>query len=92
MKKVYENKSNSLILALGKTGNGHVLVSKSGKNTIEWTETESRSINIIEFKLSEPTILTHPEHAPIVLQPGVYSRTIQLEFNPFTNTVGYIFD
>lgn len=89
---MYENKDNKLALAMGRTGNGHVLTTISGKKTIEWTETEDRGINSVEFSLSEPAILLHPEHAPIVLQPGVYTRTLQVEFNPFDRSVGYIFD
>jgi hypothetical protein len=92
MKKVYENKDSKLTLSIGKTGNGHVLTSMNGKESIHWTETEFRGFNSIEFKLDSKCILIHPEHAPIVLEPGVYTRTIQLEFNPFDNTVGYIFD
>lgn len=92
MKKLYENQDSKLALAFGRTGNGHVLTSISGKKTIEWTETVDRQMNTVEFKLTERAILLHPEHAPIVLEPGVYTRTLQVEFNPFDNSVGYIFD
>lgn len=89
---MYQNKDNKLALAMGRTGNGHVLTTISGKKTIEWTEVDDRQTNTVEFKLTEPAILEHPEHAPIVLQPGVYTRTLQVEFNPFDRSVGYIFD
>lgn len=92
MKKLYENQDSKLALAMGRTGNGHVLTTISGKNTIEWTETQDRNFSYVEFKLSEPAILLHPEHAPIVLEPGVYTRTLQVEFNPFDRSIGYIFD
>lgn len=92
MNKLYENQDSKLALALGRTGNGHVLTTISGKKTIAWTETVDRQMNTVEFKLIEPAILLHPEHAPIVLEPGVYTRTLQVEFNPFDNSVGYIFD
>jgi len=92
MEKRYENIDNKLALAMGRTGNGHVLTSMSGKKTIEWTETQGRNISTVEFRLTERAILMHPEHSPIVLEPGVYTRTLQVEFNPFDQTVGYIFD
>lgn len=92
MIKVYEKKDNKLALALGRTGNGHVLTTMNGKKTIEWTETVDGNTSSVEFRLSEPAILLHPEHAPIVLGPGVYTRTLQVEFNPFDRTVGNIFD
>lgn len=92
MSKTYENKTNTLVLNIGRTDNSHILHTKSGNSTIEWTETTERNTSIIEFKLTEVAILTHPEHAPIALKPGTYSRTIQVEFNPFNDTIGYIFD
>jgi len=92
MEREYENIDNKLALAMGRTGNGHVLTTMSGKRTIEWTETKGRNISTVEFRLTEPAILLHPEHAPIVLDAGVYTRTLQVEFNPFDQTVGYIFD
>lgn len=92
MEKHYENIDNKLALAMGRTGNGHVLATMSGKKTIEWTESQHRSMNTVEFRLTEKAILLHPEHAPIVLEPGVYTRTLQVEFNPFDQSVGYIFD
>lgn len=92
MEKEYEHQDSKLALALGRTGNGHVLTSISGKKSIEWTERQVREINLVQFRLSERAILIHPEHAPIVLEPGVYTRTLQVEFNPFDRTVGYIFD
>lgn len=92
MKKLYENQDNKLALAMGRTGNGHVLRSISGKKTIEWTETADRQMNTVEFRLTEPAILEHPEHSSIMLEPGVYTRTLQVEFNPFDRSVSYIFD
>jgi len=92
MVKEYEHIDNKLALALGRTGNGHVLTTMNGKKTIEYTETVIDNVNAVEFRLSEPAILLHPEHAPIVLGPGTYTRTLQVEFNPFDRTVGYIFD
>lgn len=92
MEKEYEHQDSKLALALGRTGNGHVLTSISGKKSIEWTERQMRETNLVQFRLSERAILQHPEHAPIVLEPGVYTRTLQVEFNPFDRTVGYIFD
>jgi hypothetical protein len=64
-----------------------------------------KSMAIFEFKkLSEDgqkiklevgakgAVITHDEHAKVILNEGVYYKTNQMEFDPFNNTVSYIFD
>ena len=46
----------------------------------------------IELIVKHETVITHDEHATIVLEPGTYTKTNQMEFDPFNNTVSYIFD
>jgi hypothetical protein len=47
---------------------------------------------IIKFTVESTAVITHDEHDKIVLEKGTYYKTNQMEFNPFTNTVSYIFD
>lgn len=64
-----------------------------------------KSLGIFEYKkLSEDgqqiklnvgnvgAVVTHDEHAKVILNEGVYYKTNQMEFDPFFNTVSYIFD
>jgi len=46
----------------------------------------------IELIVKHTTTITHDEHDEMVLEPGTYSKTNQMEFDPFNNTVSYIFD
>ena len=41
---------------------------------------------------SEAAVIEHDEHAKMVLYKGQYRKTNQMEFDPFNNTVSYIFD
>jgi hypothetical protein len=46
----------------------------------------------IELIIKHDVPLTHDEHGTIVLSEGKYTKTNQMEFDPFNNTVSYIFD
>lgn len=46
----------------------------------------------IDLIVKKPATISHDEHGTIVLEPGKYSKTNQMEFDPFNNTVSYIFD
>lgn len=46
----------------------------------------------IDLIVKNPTTITHDEHGKMVLESGTYSKTNQMEFDPFNNTVSYIFD
>ena len=46
----------------------------------------------IDLIVKSSVTITHDEHAKMVLEPGTYSKTNQMEFDPFNNTVSYIFD
>lgn len=48
-----------------------------------------QSINLI---VKNNATITHDEHGMMVLGPGTYSKTNQMEFDPFQNTVSYVFD
>jgi hypothetical protein len=41
---------------------------------------------------SAGAVVTHDEHAKVILNTGIYYKTNQMEFDPFNNTVSYIFD
>lgn len=44
------------------------------------------------IELQGKATLTHDEHGPMVLQQGEYHVYNQVEWNPFDQSVSYIFD
>lgn len=46
----------------------------------------------ILFDLIGSAVITHDEHNKLVLDQGQYVKTNQVEFNPFTKSIDYVFD
>lgn len=78
-------KTKKLVLALGESTNTHIL---KCKKDVEYTQ-ENQNIG---FLLKDTGIITHEEHALHVITPGEYSKTNQVEFNPFDQSVNQVFD
>ena len=55
-------------------------------------ENVSEDGQAIKFVIKDKAVITHDEHAKIVLEKGTYYKFNQVEFNPFNNTVSYVFD
>lgn len=75
-----------VVLATGEGANTHAINSKS---PIEYIDMGNQTIKLL---VKEQSVITHEEHATIMLLPGTYYKTNQVEFNPFNNTVSYVFD
>jgi hypothetical protein len=83
---MYKSKAKRIVLGEGETiGHKHVLDSSS---TIEFDKGED-SVNIL---LKSMGILTHDEHALMVLEPAKYRSYHQVEFNPMDGTTNNVFD
>lgn len=78
--------SKKVILATGEGANTHALNSKV---PVEYVDMGNQTIKMI---VKDQSLITHEEHGTIVLEKGVYYKTNQVEFNPFNNTVSYVFD
>jgi hypothetical protein len=78
--------SKKVILATGEGANTHALNSKV---PVEYIDMGNQTIKMI---VKDQSLITHEEHGTIVLEKGVYYKTNQVEFNPFNNTVSYVFD
>lgn len=59
-------------------------------------ETQEENINIYDLEgemiievLEKPVIITHEEHKPLILIPGIYKKTIEQEYDILkkTNTI-----
>lgn len=80
---------NKLHLTPGGEKQKHMMV--GGTNNINLIEV-SPDKQTIKFEILNDAIVFHDEHGPIKLEQGVYEKTNQVEFNPFNNTVAYVFD
>lgn len=83
MKKV-----KKLQLTPGGAPEKHILKSKSD---FEYKNVTQDGQSIL-FELRNPAVITHDEHDKIVLDQGVYVKNNQVEFNPFTKSIDYVFD
>ena len=80
---------NKLHLTPGGEKQKHMMI--AGKNNIKVVET-STDKQTVKFELLSDALIFHDEHGTIKLEEGTYEKTNQVEFNPFDNTVAYVFD
>ena len=83
-----------LTIGLGETtGHSHEVISLDNSSITEYfDEDKNTDRDNIYFKVSGKAILMHEEHEPIILEEGLYVRTTQIQFNPFSNTISKIID
>lgn len=83
----------TLVNKLHLTPNGekqkHMMI--AGKSNIKVLET-SVDKQTIKFEIKSDALIFHDEHGIIKLEEGTYEKTNQVEFDPFNNTVAYVFD
>ena len=80
---------NKLHLTPGGEKQKHMIV--AGTNNINILEV-SPDKQTIKFEILSDALVFHDEHGTIKLEEGIYEKTNQVEFNPFNNTVAYVFD
>ena len=84
-----KKKLTSFVVALGEvTGHKHVM-------TMERPETLSIETLVngdMLFQLAAPAAMTHEEHSKILMEPGIYIRKIEREFDPFAQQARYSAD
>ena len=78
-------KAKKLILALGESTNTHVM-------TCEKEVLYDQKGSDIDFLLKETGVVTHEEHDKQILPPGQFSKTNQVEFSPFDESIHAVFD
>lgn len=82
-----EQSAKRVVLATGESANTHAV------NSTIPILFENMDNQIVKFTVvSNGAILTHEEHGPMVFDKGTYYKTNQVEFNPFNNTISYVFD
>lgn len=83
-----QQRSKTVILAGGENTQAHTHRVESVFE-IDFTNMGEETIKI---ELKKPAVVLHEEHDRIVLNEGVYYKTNQVEFNPFTQSISFIFD
>jgi len=81
-----ELKSNRIVLASGDFANTHAVISDKKMNY------EHLENSVIKFNVSKEATITHEEHDIIKLPAGNYYKFNQVEFNPFNQTVSFVYD
>lgn len=79
-------KTKVLLLTPGGEGSKHLMVSDKPVELIRHDD------QTFEITLTSKAEIKHTEHGHMHLEPGRYFKTNQVEFNPFTQTVSYVFD
>jgi hypothetical protein len=83
-------KVKKLVLALGEvTGHKHVITAEKDEDILvyEW----DNELGVV-FRLNAPAKLSHEEHATITLPPGLYTKSIEREYDPFQNIERQVID
>jgi len=78
--------SKRVVLATGEGAHTHAVTSAT---TINFSHTGERSMML---DLKSQAVVTHEEHDRIVLEPGIYYKTNQVEFDPFNQRVSWVYD
>jgi hypothetical protein len=81
-----KKKTKKLVLALGESSHTHIL------NCAKEIEYEQGTDEAISFLLKDTGVVTHEEHDRIVLPPGKFHKTNQVEWNPFSQETSRVFD
>lgn len=81
--------SGSFVLALGEqTGHKHVIIVERP----DQMEVSQLSTGEYVLKLKSQATITHEEHLPITVEPGIYRVGKEREFDHFANTVRTVID
>jgi len=91
-----------LTLGLGEvTGHSHEVIALDDSIIIEhhnvagYDSAEIKDLTDREnifFEVKGRAVIMHEEHGPITLEEGIYLRTTQRQYNPFTKALGKVRD
>lgn len=91
-----------LTLGLGEvTGHSHEVIAMDDSTIIEhhkmagYDSAEVREMTDREnifFEIKGTAVIMHEEHGPITLEEGIYLRTVQRQYNPFSKALERVRD
>jgi hypothetical protein len=94
--------TKKLTLGLGEvTGHSHEVLALDNSTIIEhhnvsgYDSAEIKDLTAREnifFEIKGTAVIMHEEHGPITLEEGVYLRTVQRQYNPFTKALEKVRD
>jgi len=92
-KKVDLSKTNShargIWIELGEhSGNAHVIAPTKGGFVDFYLDGEQLYLEVKEA----PAVITHEEHAPLIIPIGVYKKMIETEYDPFAKVIKKVVD
>lgn len=91
-----------LTLGLGEvTGHSHEVIALDNSTIIEhhnvagYDSAEIKDLTDREnifFEVKGTAVILHEEHGPITLEEGIYLRTVQRQYNPFSKALEKVID
>jgi hypothetical protein len=70
------------------SGNAHVIAPTVGGIVNFYIDGEDLYTEV----LHAPAIITHEEHAPLLIEIGIYHKKIEREYDPFTKVIKRVVD
>ena len=71
------------------SGHYHVLTPTKDSQIEVFENQDGDKIFQIKFA---PAVITHEEHAPLIIQPGIYRKKIETEYDPFAQVIQQVVD
>ena len=92
-KKVNLEKTNKhsrgVWIELGEhTGNAHTIAPTIG-GLLEFYMDDDDLYTVVK---EAPAVITHEEHSPLIIPPGVYKKVIETEYDPFQKVIRRVQD
>jgi hypothetical protein len=70
------------------SANAHVIAPTKGGIVQFYLDGEDLYLEVKEA----PAVITHEEHAPLIINPGVYRKMIEWEYDPFLKRIKKVVD
>ena len=70
------------------SGHAHCIAPTKGGVIDIYTDNGVMYINV----LAEPAVITHEEHAPLLIPVGIYKKVIEKEYDPFDKIIKQVID
>ncbi len=88
LNKTQKHKRGTWIELGEHTGNAHVVAPTKGGLVNFYLDEEDLYLEVKKA----PAVITHEEHAPLVINPGIYKKLIEWEYDPFKKVIQRVID
>jgi hypothetical protein len=91
IQNIKNNHKNGTAIEYGEhTGNAHVITPTKG-GIVNFYFDDVKATQYVEVK-EAPAVITHEEHAPLVIPIGIYKKKIETEYDPFLKKIKEVQD